>query len=311
VTWFFRFNLLLAAHRCILPVVLLQSLFSLISANCTNMNISYTEFAPSPDLAAYIDCYWLYSFEGAEDEESPVQKCLPTGMLEILIHLDDSVAEIEIAGKWQKLPHDFFTGIYNHPVFLKMTGSMRLFGIRLKPETFPQLFDAPVASLFCDFMDLKSFFGKDIHPLPQALHGLDTVNGIIAHTEAFLSKRLSVMEQPGNYIVDAVNLIRSTKGNISVEQVSNTLSVGVRQLQRSFKESMGASPKLYMRIIRFRNAFACLYDVREWADITHDLGYADQAHFIREFRAFAGKAPNDVFKNANQYYKKPAETAGN
>jgi AraC-like DNA-binding protein len=30
---------------------------------------------------------------------------------------------------------------------------------------------------------------------------------------------------------------------------------------------------------------------RPWTDILHELGYFDQAHFIREFRTLAGIAP--------------------
>jgi AraC-like DNA-binding protein len=275
------------------------------------MQINYKEFKPSPDLASVVECYWLYTFEGEPTEESPVQKCLPIGMYEVLFHLDATISSVWYDNQWKVLPKSFFTGIYNNPVEWKVTGSARLFGIRLKPESFSRLFAVPAASLFCSFKDLVAFFGPKIAPLPQALYGRECISGIIAQTEIFLSNRLTAMEQQRNYIVEAANLIRTAKGNITIEEVSNTVAVGMRQLQRSFKENIGTTPKGYLRIIRFRNALTSMNDEHEWADITHDLGYSDQAHFIREFREFAGDAPNGVLRNANQYHKKPFQLTGN
>ena len=274
------------------------------------MKIDYHEYKPSPDLEAYVECYWMHTFEGSGTEESPVQKCLPIGMYEMLFFIDENVGLIYNNGIWELLPRNFFTGIYDKSVEWKMPGCGRLFGIRLKPETFSQLFDAPAASLYCSYVQLENFLGKEAAELIHTLFDKENITAIIAQTEVFLSKRLTLMEKRNNYIVEAANLIRNAKGNITIEEVSNTVAVGMRQLQRSFKENMGTSPKSYVRIIRFRNALTCLKEVPEWADITYDLGYADQAHFIREFREFAGEAPKRVANNDCQYYKKPFEFTG-
>lgn len=274
------------------------------------MKISYHEFKPSADLDRYVECYWLHEFEGELNEPSPVQKCLPIGMYEILFFMDANVGSIYEDGQWKKLPKSFFTGIYDNPVEWKMPGRGRLFGIRLKPETFSHLFDVPAASLYCDYKEVIAFFGKAVHGLLHAVYGKESLTAVIAQTEVFLSNRLTAMEQERDYMVEAANLIRSAKGNITVEEVSNTVAVGMRQLQRSFKEYLGTSPKSYVRIIRFRNALTSLNETPQWADITYGLGYADQAHFIRDFREFAGEAPKSVVRNASQYHKKPMEFTG-
>lgn len=274
------------------------------------MKINYNEFEPSPGLSPFVECYWLHSFEAGEHEEPPIQKCLPIGMYEILFFLDDNVGAILTDGEWVQLPRSFFVGIYDNPVIWKMPGSGRLFGIRLKPETFYRLFDVPAASLYCAYSELGAFMGTAMECFQQGIYGRENIEDIIAQTEVYLANRLTIMERSRNYIVEAANLIRQAKGNITVEEVSNTVSVGMRQLQRSFKENMGTSPKSYVRIIRFRNALTWLNSKSEWSDITYDLGYADQAHFIREFRQFAGEAPQSVVRNSCQYFKKPIEFTG-
>ena len=77
------------------------------------MDIAYREFKPSPELAPYVECYWLQTHDGTPGEESPVQCCLPLGMLEVLIHPDETLSDILHEGRWQQLPRAFFHGIYN------------------------------------------------------------------------------------------------------------------------------------------------------------------------------------------------------
>lgn len=270
------------------------------------MEINYFEFKPAAHLAPYVECYWLQTFNGDAGTYSPVQCCLPLGMLEIIMHPDDNVADILTGDEWQPLPRSLFHGIYSNPVQWKIKSPARLFGICLKPEMFHHLFDVPAASLFCNYTDLGEFLGAEALALPESIQGLQRAEDLVAQANLFLSQRLTKMSRQHNYVVEAASLIRSHKGNISVEEVSETVRVSTRQLQRSFKEQLGTSPKGYVRIIRFRNALASLRknDV-DWGDITYGLGYADQAHLIREFRKFAGESPNMIIKKAESYHKKP------
>jgi transcriptional regulator GlxA family with amidase domain len=71
------------------------------------------------------------------------------------------------------------------------------------------------------------------------------------------------------------------------------VSVTRRHLERLFSEHVGVSPKVYARIYRFR---AVMEDIAvntpvSWADIAATHGYADQSHFIREYRSFSGRLP--------------------
>ncbi|MEL1245257.1 AraC family transcriptional regulator [Flavobacterium sp. DGU11] len=269
------------------------------------MKITYEEFSPSADLAPYVECYWVHSFTGESGEDSPVQRCLPLGMVEVIIHPDENISDLLTEEQWQQLPRSFFHGIYNNPVYWKIKSNARLFGIRFKPETFSTLFNVPAASLYCHFVSLETFLGREVSGLHRPLYGIKDIAAMVAHCDGFLSKRLADLELQHNYITEAADIIRHTKGNISIEEVSNSISVSMRQLQRSFKENLGTTPKGYLRIIRFRNAFSALESEHEWADITYDLGYADQAHFIREFREFAGDTPNSIIRNAENIRKKP------
>ncbi|MGI8868306.1 MAG: helix-turn-helix domain-containing protein [Mycobacteriales bacterium] len=69
--------------------------------------------------------------------------------------------------------------------------------------------------------------------------------------------------------------------------------VSPRTLQRLFADYVGASPTWILRRYRLidaaesgRTGSAVL-----WAEVAQDLGYADQAHLIRDFRAVIGTTP--------------------
>lgn len=58
------------------------------------------------------------------------------------------------------------------------------------------------------------------------------------------------------------------------------------------KQAVGIPPKLLSRMQRFQRVFAVLENAGAgWADAAVECGYYDQAHLIRDFPEFAGKAP--------------------
>jgi len=78
-----------------------------------------------------------------------------------------------------------------------------------------------------------------------------------------------------------------------VDQVVREFEISVRKLQRLFSEYVGVSPKWVIQRYRLheaveRMAFASMID---WADMALDLGYADQAHLIRDFKKLVGQSP--------------------
>ena len=68
-----------------------------------------------------------------------------------------------------------------------------------------------------------------------------------------------------------------------------------RHLERQFLTTVGVTPKRLARLARFQNVLAMLQDSntrRPGAETAAACGYADQSHFIRDFRQFAGMSPS-------------------
>jgi len=64
------------------------------------------------------------------------------------------------------------------------------------------------------------------------------------------------------------------------------------------------TPKVFARTIRFDRALVARRNApnRLWTDIIHEFGYFDQAHFIRECRAFAGLPPSGLVGDWNNIF---------
>lgn len=88
----------------------------------------------------------------------------------------------------------------------------------------------------------------------------------------------------------------AVRGYARIEDLVAKSGFSASQFQRRFATQVGITPKLFARTIRFDRALVAHRDDpnRLWTDIIHDLGYFDQAHFIRECHAFAGLPPTSL-----------------
>ena len=59
-----------------------------------------------------------------------------------------------------------------------------------------------------------------------------------------------------------------------------------------FKEKCGLPPKMIQRIFRFNNVLMhAQTSGLNWTALSHDAGYTDQSHFIKDFKQFTGLTP--------------------
>jgi AraC-like DNA-binding protein len=85
-----------------------------------------------------------------------------------------------------------------------------------------------------------------------------------------------------------------------VEQLASAAGYSERTLQRLFREYVGVKPKWVLQRIRLHEAAERMADGDgDWAGMALDLGYFDQAHFIKAFKAVVGRSPADYALTAS------------
>jgi AraC-like DNA-binding protein len=102
-------------------------------------------------------------------------------------------------------------------------------------------------------------------------------------------------EEPGprvRLLQAAVAAIEQAGGNVRIGELARRLGVSESTLRRHFGV-LGMPPKRFAGVVRFRRAHAYLRTTpgATWADVVARFGYADQAHFVRDYRRFSGAPP--------------------
>lgn len=79
-------------------------------------------------------------------------------------------------------------------------------------------------------------------------------------------------------------------------QISESIELSQRQIERIFNLWLGMAPKYYQRILRVKKAicFLRLHKNVNLADTAQQFGFSDQAHMTREFRTIARITPGQV-----------------
>jgi len=80
---------------------------------------------------------------------------------------------------------------------------------------------------------------------------------------------------------------------LRVADVCDASGLDERALQRAFRACVGVSPKWVIQRYRLHEAAAQLRSSAppELAALAASLGYADQAHFSRDFKRMVGETP--------------------
>jgi AraC-like DNA-binding protein len=89
-------------------------------------------------------------------------------------------------------------------------------------------------------------------------------------------------------------------GAMSLREASERLGLSNKHLIELFRRHVGLTPKVLMRVRRLHGALGPLSQGAAGADLAAGLGYADQAHFIHEFRQFAGVTPGEFARRCGE-----------
>jgi AraC-like DNA-binding protein len=111
-------------------------------------------------------------------------------------------------------------------------------------------------------------------------------------------------EPPDAYLdlLGLVGAMISDRGLVRVDQVAGLGGLSVRSLQRLFAGYVGVSPKAVLARYRLQDAAAAIDAgaVDDLAGLATSLGWFDQAHFSRDFRAVVGFTPSAYLQRARR-----------
>jgi AraC-like DNA-binding protein len=165
-----------------------------------------------------------------------------------------------------------------------------LLGLGLLPLGWAQLMGGHARRLADEALELEREWA-DAQALHEAVRAADGMDAWAAILDAALLLRLREAPEPPAMLARALDVL--VNGEISdVEGFAGDVGVSVRTLERLCSSWFGFGPKSLLRRQRFlRSLDVMMRTPDQPLGKAFHTGYADQSHFIREFRAFMGMAP--------------------
>ena len=248
----------------------------LVSGRQSGSRIDARTFAPPDDLAPLVESFWVGRWE-LPDDAPHTTRLLGDPCLHVILEVGarDELAE-RLVGVWTRRWENTLAG----------RGTVR--AAKLKAGAGGALLD-----------DASRVRNRRV-PLRELFDGAPSAAGLPLEAEgddeaferlaAFLRRRLRPTPDTEDALV-ACDLLRREDGLLRVDQLATAMDRSERALQRLFKAQVGAPPKFVIRRHRLQEAAVRLErgDALSLADLALDLGYADQAHFARDWKTAVGQ----------------------
>lgn len=253
-------------------------------------HIDYREIGPSPALTPFVQCLWHLS--GPADAAREAQPIVPDGCAEIVLNLGDPF--LRVNGGTHVQPTAMLVGQLTAPVVVIPSGVVDVWGVRLHPWGAAACVGTPLAELREATVALNDAV-PGLASLASEVHDRRDIVGAEHVLMGALERWVSRRHAPDPGVRAAVELITRAPMLPSVRSLGARLGRSTRWVQRTFRETVGLSPKMLTRISRVQRAIrvATSQPGRNWSAIAADVGYFDQSHLVRDFRQLVGCTPSE------------------
>lgn len=256
--------------------------------------MTYETFDPHPDLASVVKCHWILEVPG--DIAAPKQRIVPDGCIEMCFILGDDVRRYISETEYLIQPRAMVFGQITKPYFIQPTGHVETFAVRFYPFGFANFITKPIKELADCETPLAELFGANAaNNLEQQIIEASSTQSRIEVVEKFLLSRLNEKNIIDQIVKSTILALDQSKGKSSISSILMNDPSKRRNLERNFLNQVGISPKQLGRIIRLQAALQMmLNDPQEkLTQVAYESEYYDQAHFIKDFKAFTGVNPKE------------------
>lgn len=236
-------------------------------------------YAPAPELADFVRHYWVVEWD-LTDSEPYLQEVVPNPCVNLVIEPGRTFFYPPSASRFAYLQQ----------------GRGKVFGVKFHPGGFYPFLGGSLSELSGRPLPIESVIAASSSELELAL--LTSENDeLIARVDLLLAQALPEADEETFLLRRIAERIAEDRELTKVDDVCRLFHIEKRTLQRLFSRRVGLSPKWTIRLYRLQQAAEALD--RGGADgirpklqhLSNELGYHDQAHFIKDFKAVVGVTP--------------------
>lgn len=241
-------------------------------------------YPPSEDLKFFVEHYWVFEWD-LRGRKPCHHEALPHPSVNLVIERDESRIFGVIRGSFSRT----------------LVGEGWIFGVKFKPGGFHPFVGWPVSRLTDDSVGLRDVFGAQGEAVERDILALRDEAALVEVAETFLRGQFPERDHVVELIGRVIECIAANPEITRVDDLIIRLRLNKRTLQRIFERYVGVSPKWVIRRYRLHEAADRLAsgEAVNWPGMALDLGYFDQAHFIKDFKKIVGTTPAKYSKNAS------------
>ena len=240
---------------------------------------------PSAPLSDFVDLFWL------SEEYSPSHSqelLMPSGMMNMVVTSDTT-------GTFSS----GVSGVHTNAMLLDTSFPFSIFGISFKPGgAFPFL-PMPAGELQDLHVPLDTVWGRRGPDVCESLLEAQTPARKFEIVERALIAAARGRFERNPAVRYAVRALGDSLRPRPVAQIVDDVGMSQRRFIELFRREVGVTPKTFARLRRFQHVLGAVERLTQvdWTSVAVSCGYFDQAHFIHDFREFAGVSPSMYLKH--------------
>ncbi|OEH92592.1 helix-turn-helix domain-containing protein [Bacillus solimangrovi] len=244
-------------------------------------NYTLTRYPASEHTSFFVKHYWCVSWDVSEKEQF-LQDVIPNPCVNLVVEHNK-------------------TGIFG-PTKRKFSylvkGKGIVFGVKFRPGGFYPFIKKSVSDLSSLPMNVQDVFGVSTQTLEETILFEQDAQLATKYIENIIEESLPKRDEQITFVNQIIDLIISEQSITKVEHLCDHFHIHKRKLQRIFQQYVGVSPKWVIKLYRLQNAAEIIENNNDhnWIDLSMQLGYYDQSHFIRDFKTIIGKTPEEYAK---------------
>ncbi|MBA4853870.1 helix-turn-helix domain-containing protein [Emticicia sp. BO119] len=254
-----------------------------------------------PELQPYIKAICSIESDIATPFISPF-RVLPDACVELFINFNnsqDTLATITGRRIFDN-SQSFVISRMSDFMDVQMKSKTGFISVCFYPDTAYLFFQLPMNQVADSLTNLQYLWQSEAIQMEEEVGNADRNEQRAVIIQQYLLRQL-IRQRFDKTIAYCVQEINKANTPFSVTELANKVGLSQRQLSRKFNYCIGLSTKEFIHINRFIASLVYLkkYPAMSLTDIAYESGYYDQAHFIHDYKSFAGLTPGAVLNAGN------------
>ncbi|TAF52189.1 MAG: AraC family transcriptional regulator [Sphingobacteriia bacterium] len=275
------------------------------------------DFAPALALREWVQLYRIVHLEFGVGDLVPFKAYPPRPEQCLAFYpYDTETVQYSEGGRTEKNLPVVVYGQFTQVTQRHIGRRFLVFQVIFQPGALYRLTGIPATALQNQYLDAAMVFGPGLDQMNEQLFHCADYAAMVAVADGFLPQLVRKVQKPASPLDLFMSQWLYQPDAISLDQMAKQLFMGTKTIERKSYERTGVSPKQFLQIIRFDQAFRLrnAHPEMDWLRIAIETGFYDYQHLSKVYQQFTGmrpvafhaleeKAPERKFGLSENYYQ--------